>query len=105
MNIWSKMINALKGEDGDEVSNERAIRILEKELATAAEELRKSKDALTELVSNKKQTEAAIISIQKNIETHEHYAKQALEKKDEKLALDVAEKIVEFETPNFLGSK
>jgi phage shock protein A len=99
MNIWASMIAALKGNDesSESVLDTRAIRILDSEIQTASRELKSSKDALTELIAQQKQTEHVIAQLKTRIEEHEGYALQALEKQDESLALEVAEKIVELE--------
>jgi phage shock protein A len=100
MNIWASMISALKGgeESSDALLDTKAIRILDKEILSASQELKASKDALTELIAQQKQSENVIAEQRSSISEHESYAIQALDQQDEALALEVAEKIVEIET-------
>ena len=99
MNIWASMISALKGgeESSEALLDSKAIRILDKEILSASQELKASKDALTELIAQQKQSENVIAKHRSSISDHESYAIQALNQQDEALALEVAEKIVELE--------
>ncbi|WP_323814226.1 PspA/IM30 family protein [Cellvibrio sp. NN19] len=100
MNIWSKMITALRGgvnEAGESIVDSQALRILDQEVRDAGEELKRSKDSLAEIMARQKLAEEKCKQLQKNIEEHEGYAAKALEKGDEKLALEVAGRIAEFE--------
>ncbi len=100
MNIWSKMITALRGgvnEAGEAIVDSQALRILDQEVRDAGEELKRSKDSLAEIMARQKLAEEKSKQLQKNIDEHENYAAKALEKGDEKLALEVAERIAEFE--------
>lgn len=106
MNIWSKMITALRGgvnEAGEAIVDSQALRILDQEVRDAGEELKRSKDSLAEIMARQKLAEEKCKQLQKNIDEHEGYAAKALEKGDEKLALEVAERIAEFE--NSLASE
>lgn len=100
MNIWAKMIHALKGDEGsnDNVLDAKALDILDSEVKAVSNELKKSKDALAELMAQRKQAEEQIELKQTAIKTHENYVLLALEKNDEGLALEVAEKIAALET-------
>lgn len=100
MNIWAKMITALRGgvnEAGEAIVDSQALRILDQEVRDSAEELKRSKDSLAEIMARQKLAEEKCNQIQKSIAEHETYAVKALEKGDEKLALEVAERIAEFE--------
>jgi phage shock protein A len=100
MNIWSKMITALRGgvnEAGEAIVDGQALRILDQEVRDAGEELKYSKDSLAEIMARQKVAEEKCKQLQKNIAEHEGYAAKALEKGDETLALEVAARIAEFE--------
>lgn len=100
MNIWSKMITALRGgvnEAGEAIVDSQALRILDQEVRDAGEELKRSKDSLAEIMARQKLAEEKCKQLEKNIAEHEGFAVKALEKGDEKLALEVAERIAEFE--------
>lgn len=100
MNIWAKMITALRGgvnEAGEAVVDSQALRILDQEMRDAGEELKRSKDSLAEIMARQKLAEEKCKQLQKSIEEHEGYALKALEKGDEKLAHEVAEHIAGFE--------
>ncbi len=96
MNIWAKMMTALRGgvsEAGEAVIDSQALRILDQEIRDASEELKQSKDGLAEIIARQKLAEEKSAGIKKQITEHEGYALKALEKSDEALALEVAEKI------------
>ena len=106
MNIWSKMITALRGgvnEAGEAIVDSQALRILDQEVRDAGEELKRSKDSLAEIMARQKLAEEKCKQLQKNIEEHEGYAAKALKKGDEALALEVAARIAEYE--NSLASE
>lgn len=101
MNIWAKMITALRGgvnEAGEAVVDSQALRILDQEVRDSSEELKCSKDSLAEIMARQKLAEEKCKKLKKSIEEHEGYALKALEKGDEPLAREVAEKIAELET-------
>lgn len=100
MNVWSKMITALRGglnEAGEVVVDSQALRILDQEVRDAAEELKRSKDSLAAIIARQKVSEERASKIGDEIGEHEGYAVAALEKGDEALALEVAEKIAALE--------
>ena len=60
MNIWSKMITALRGgvnEAGESIVDSQALRILDQEVRDAGEELKRSKDSLAEIMARQKLAE------------------------------------------------
>ena len=73
------------------------MRILDQEVRDAGEELKRSKDSLAEIMARQKLAEEKCKQLEKNIAEHEGFTVKALEKGDEKLALEVAERIAEFE--------
>lgn len=100
MNVWAKMITALRGgmnEAGEAVVDTQALRILDQEVRDASEELDQSKNALAEIMARQKLSEEKARQLQTRIGEHEGYAIKALEKNDEALATEVAQKIAEFE--------
>lgn len=100
MNIWAKMITALRGgvnEAGEAVVDSQALRILDQEVRDSSEELKRSKDSLAEIMARQKLAEEKCKKLKKSIDEHEGYVLKALEKGDEPLAREVAEKIAELE--------
>ncbi|MEM9101582.1 MAG: PspA/IM30 family protein [Pseudomonadota bacterium] len=100
MSILKKMFTALRGsarEVGESIVDANGIRIFEQEIADAKNALNKAKQSLTEVMAKEMQTKRKISAAEKNISEHEDYAAQALAKGDEALALEIAEKIAEFE--------
>ncbi len=100
MNIWAKMMTALRGginEAGEAVVDSQALRILDQEVRDAAEELKLSKNSLAEIMAHQKLAEEKQSTVQSQITENEGYAVKALEKGDEALAREVAEKIAGLE--------
>lgn len=100
MNIWAKMMTALRGgvnEAGEAIVDSQALRILDQELRDASEELKQSKDSLAAIMARQKLAEEKCTSLKKDIRQHESYAIKALEKGNEALAHEVAEKIADLE--------
>jgi len=100
------MVTALRGgvnEAGEAIVDSQALRILDQEIRDASEELKRSKDSLAEIMARRKLADEKCNQLQKGIAEHEGYAIKALEKSDEKLALEVAERIADLE--NNLGSE
>lgn len=100
MNIWEKMMTALRGglnEAGEAMVDTQALRILDQEIRDADAELKQSKESLADIMARQKLAKEKCEQLQKAIEEHEEYAVQALNKKDEALALEVAEKIADLE--------
>ncbi len=101
MNIWVKMMTALRGginEAGEAVVDNQALRILDQEVRDAAEELKQAKDNLAAIIARQKLAEEKSVNLQEQIKEYEGYALKAMEKKDDTLAHEVAEKIAGFET-------
>ncbi len=101
MSIMKKIFTAIKGgarEVGESIVDANGIRIFEQEIADAQNALEKAKKSLTEVMAKEMQTKRKISAIEDNIAEYEEYATQALEKGNEELALEIAEKIAEFET-------
>ncbi|KZN37948.1 hypothetical protein N480_14485 [Pseudoalteromonas luteoviolacea S2607] len=100
MSILKKLFTAVKGgvnEVGENIVDANAILIFEQEIRDAQEALSVAKRSLTEVMAKEMQTTRAIKTLDSEIEKHEGYAGQALEKGEESLALEIAGKIAEFE--------
>ena len=100
MNIWAKMITALRGgvnEAGEAVVDSQALRILDQEIREADAELKNSKDSLAALMARQKVAEEKVANLKKEIRKHEEYAIKALEKEGEELAMEVAQKIADMQ--------
>lgn len=100
MNIWAKMMTALRGgvtEAGEAVVDSQALRILDQEVRDASEEMKRSKDGLAEIMARQKLAEEKASKLKEQIKEHEGYAVKALDKGDESLALEVAQKIADYE--------
>ncbi|MCF6439290.1 PspA/IM30 family protein [Pseudoalteromonas luteoviolacea] len=100
MSILKKLFTAVKGgvnEVGEGIVDANAIRIFEQEIRDAQAALSDAKRSLTEVMAKEIQTTRAIKSLDEDIAKHETYAAQALDKDEEALALEIAEKIAHFE--------
>ncbi|GLQ29926.1 PspA/IM30 family protein [Litoribrevibacter albus] len=100
MNIWAKMMTALRGgvnEAGEAIVDSQALRILDQEVRDASEELRKSKEGLVAILAQQKLAEEKVAKLKDGVAEYEGYAVKALEKGDEALAREVAEKIADLE--------
>lgn len=100
MNIWAKMMTALRGgvnEAGEAIVDSQALRILDQEVRDSAEELKHSKNALAEIMARQKLAQEKCANLEKQVAEHEGYAVKALDKGDEALAHEVAQKIAGFE--------
>ncbi len=100
MNIWAKMMTALRGgvnEAGEAIVDTQALRILDQEVRDATEELKYSKDGLATIIARQKLAEEKCSQYKNSIAEYEGYASQAIEKGDETLALEVAQKIADLE--------
>ncbi|MEC8678333.1 MAG: PspA/IM30 family protein [Candidatus Margulisiibacteriota bacterium] len=100
MTILKKLFTALKGgarEAGEAIVDANSIRIFEQEIRDAEHQLEKAKSDLTEVIAKEMQTARKVDSLVRDINKHETYTKQALDKNDEELALKIAEKISEFQ--------
>lgn len=100
MNLWSKMLTALRGgmnEAGEAVVDTQALRILDQEVRDASGELKLSKESLVAIIAQQKVAEQKVNTLKASITEYEGYAIKALEKNDDVLALEIAEKIAELE--------
>ena len=96
MNLLAKMMAALKGgvtEVGEAIADSQALRILDQEVRESSEELKRSKNALAEIIARKKLSEEKVNGLLQKIEEHEGYVIKALDKEEDELARDVAGKL------------
>ncbi len=101
MNIISKMLTAIRGgarEIGEAVVDTQSMRIFEQEIQDSKENLAEAKHGLTEIVAKKMSADRKLNDLKSQITENEGYAVKALEKDDEALALQVAEKISKLES-------
>lgn len=100
MNVWSKLLTALRGganEVGEAVVDGQALRILDQEIRDADLELRKSKEALAEIMAKQKLAAERAEKSTAKVAEYEQYALKALDSGDEALAREVASKIANLE--------
>ncbi|MBF0642494.1 PspA/IM30 family protein [Pseudomonas protegens] len=100
MNVWSKLLTALRGganEAGEALVDSQALRILDQEIRDADQELRKSKEALAEIMARQKLAAERANGSAAKIAEYESYALKALEAGNEHLAQEVAQKIANLE--------
>lgn len=100
MSIFRKLLTAVRGgatEVGEAIIDSQAIRILEQELRDSKKAMDEAKTGLTSIMAEKMGIERNIKDLQEKATEHENYALQAMNKGDETLALDIANKIAEFE--------
>ena len=101
MSIWAKVATAIRGgvnEAGEAIVDNQALRILDQEIRDADNELIKSKEALTSIIAKRKLADKKVESLKASMAEYEGYAIQALDKGDEDLATEIAEKIANIET-------
>lgn len=100
MNVWSKLLTALRGganEMGEAMVDSQALRILDQEIRDADLELRKSKEALAEIMAKQKLAADLAEKSAAKVAEYEQYALKALEAGNEALAQEVAVKIANLE--------
>jgi phage shock protein A len=100
MSILRKIFTAIRGgarEVGESIVDANSVRIFEQEIKDAGEQLDKAKRDLTEVMAKEMQANRKVISLTKDIEKHEVYVVTALDKGDENLALEIAQKIAEIQ--------
>lgn len=99
MSVWKKLISAVKGgvnEAAEAVVDNQALRILDQEIREAKEELRRSDQALTQIMAKRKLAEQKVASLGKSVAEYESHARTASGKGDQQLALDCAQKVVDI---------
>lgn len=100
MSLLKKIITAIRGgarETGEAIVDMNAIRILEQEIKDGEDALEKAKRDLTEVMAKEMQASRKVEEVSAEITKHEGFAAKALDKGDEALALEVAQKIAEMQ--------
>ena len=100
MSVLKKIMTAIRGgarEVGELVVDANGTRIFEQEINDAQTHLRKAKQDLTEVMAKQLKTSRKAEATKASISEHEGYVAQALDKDDEALALEIAEKIAQLD--------
>lgn len=100
MSILNKIFTALRGgarEVGEAIVDQNSVRIFEQEITDAESQLEKAKRDLTEIMAKEMQASRKIETLQKDVTKHEGFAASALDKGDEGLALEIAQKIADIQ--------
>lgn len=108
MSLLGKIFTAIRGganEAGQAVVDANAVRILEQEIRDAEKHMENAKRDLADVMAKEMQAGRRIEEVKKEITNYENYAKQALAKGDESLALDIAGKIAELQSEKQLKEK
>lgn len=96
MGILNKILTAFRGgatEVGQGIVDANSTRIFEQEIRDAEKHLTNAKRELTDVMAKEMQASREIDRLKRSIAEHEGYATQALDKGNEALAIEVAEKI------------
>lgn len=96
MSIWKKLFTAVKGgvnEAAETIADSQALRILDQEIREAKEELRQSDSALASIIAKRKLSEQKVQALAQSISEYEQHAISAMEKGEETLALECAERV------------
>ncbi len=100
MSLIEKIFTAIRGgarELGESIVDSNSVRIFEQEIKDADLALDKAKRDLTEVMAKEMQAARKIETLMQDVKKHEDYATKALEKNDETLALEIAQKIAEIQ--------
>lgn len=100
MSIFKKIMTAIRGgatEIGEGIVDANSTRIFEQEIRDAENHLTKAKRDLTAVMAQQMSANRDVDRIKRDVIEHEGYVTQALEKGNEALALQVAEKIAALE--------
>ena len=101
MDFLKKLITAIRGgsrEIGEAVLDSQELRIYEQEIEDAKAAIKQAEQDLTGVMANEMQAGREIERLQQEIADYESKALDALEKGEESLAAEVAEKIAGLET-------
>ncbi len=100
MSWMKKLVTAVRGgvnEAGEAIADTQALRTLDQEIRDAETELNEAKENLTSVVAEKVAVERRVNELQAQIKEHEGYALAALEKNNDALAGEIAEKLASLE--------
>lgn len=96
MSIWKKLFTAIKGgatEAAEALADNQALRILDQEIRDAKEELRRSDTALVGIIAKRKLAAQKVTSFESGIVEYEGHARAAMEKGQQELALECANRV------------
>ena len=99
MSFLEKMFTAIRGaatETGEAIVDTQAIRILEQEMRDAKGHMDEAKENLAKVIAEQMGVEREVKRLTRNVSEYEGYAGQALDKGDDTLAMEIANKIAEF---------
>jgi len=100
MNILKKIMTAIRGgtrELGESIVDSQGTRIFAQEIEDAKESLKKAKSDLTQVMAKEMQASRKVEILDKEIIKTEGFVADALAKKKEDLALEIAQKVAELE--------
>ncbi|AVI66653.1 MULTISPECIES: PspA/IM30 family protein [Shewanella] len=100
MGILNKILTAFRGgatEVGQSIVDANSTRIFEQEIRDAEKHLTNAKRELTDVMAKEMQASREIDRLKRSIAEHEGYATQALDKGNEALAIEIAEKIAQLD--------
>ncbi len=100
MGILNKILTAFRGgatEVGQSIVDANSTRIFEQEIRDAEKHLTNAKRELTDVMAKEMQASREVDRLKRSIAEHEGYVAQALDKGNEALAIEVAEKIAQLE--------
>ncbi len=100
MSILKKIMTAIRGgarEVGELVVDANGTRIFEQEIKDAQNHLNKARQDLTDVMAKQMQAGRKVETLKGEITEHEGFAGQALDKNNEALALEIADKIAGLE--------
>ncbi|NRA88198.1 MAG: PspA/IM30 family protein [Rhizobiales bacterium] len=99
MSIFSKIVTALRGgasEVGESIVDANLVRIMDQEIRDSKAAVEKARSGLADLMAEEAGYKRKVTELQDKIEEYEGYAIQALDKGDEPLAIEIAEKIADL---------
>jgi len=100
MGILNKIITAFRGgatEVGQTIVDANSTRIFEQEIRDVEKHLTRAKRDLTDVMAKEMHANREIDRLKRSIAEHEGYVTQALDKGNETLAIEVAEKIAQLD--------
>ena len=100
MRFFHQLFTAFRGiasEAGETIIDTQAIRILEQEVRDAKKNLNESKESLAQVIAKQIGIEREVKRLEKTIAEYEEYAIQSLNKGNETLANEIAEKVADLE--------
>ncbi|MDH5219151.1 MAG: PspA/IM30 family protein [Gammaproteobacteria bacterium] len=100
MSVFSKIFTAIKGgarEAGEAIVDANGVRIYEQEIRESKDNLAKAKQELTSIMAKKMGVDREIDRLNKDIAKYEEHGVAALNKGEDALAAEVAEKLADIE--------